>query len=126
MGKDENRIIEEAFVDALDDNILHGEAGQSATPSQAARGEAADGQPLRTAGGVAPELEEAADMSTSDGLGPDPELLNITRAELAAAVAAGRTMLDMAPRDGSESERTLQSFCDKVEAHFKAKEDQTR
>lgn len=56
------------------DLSMEGEAGQSATPSQAARGEAADGQPLRTAGGVAPELEEAGDMGTSDGLGAkDPE-----------------------------------------------------
>jgi hypothetical protein len=70
------------------------------------------------AGGVAPELEEAADMGSADGLGADSvkPLLDVSRAELGAALAASRIMLEHAPGEGEEIEQHLRSFVDKVEA----------
>jgi hypothetical protein len=113
--------IERAFGEARDDNAeslsLEGAAGESRPMGGPESGPLGDDHVGR--GGVADELEEAADMGSADGLGADPKpLLDITRQELGAALAASRVMLEHAPGDGEYPEPPLRSFVQKVEAHL--------
>lgn len=118
MGKEEDKIINEANAAELarvnaEDLSMEGEAGQSATPQQAREGKAADGQPLH--GGVAPELEEAGDISTSDGLAVERALDPLTKddVERIGSIASGleevheRRRRGLSLRHGTPSERDV-------------------